>query len=100
MADRTQRIRSIIGKNIWFAENLSYDALGSKVYDNKDANEKKYGRLYDFKTAQKACPPGWRLPSKQEYCNLISVMLSLGEFVDDAPDTNILDMNGVEFEKK
>lgn len=89
---------SIIGKNIWLAENLSYDALGSKVYDNKDANEKKYGRLYDFKTAQKACPPGWRLPSKQEYCNLISVMLSSGEFMDDAPDKDILDLNGVEFE--
>jgi uncharacterized protein (TIGR02145 family) len=49
------------------AENLNYDASGSKCYDNKPENCKEYGRLYDWHTAMKACPSGWHLPSKSEW---------------------------------
>jgi len=56
-----------IGTQIWMAENLSYNANGSKCYDNKPANCDEYGRLYDWNTAIMACPKGWHLPSKTEW---------------------------------
>jgi uncharacterized protein (TIGR02145 family) len=52
------------------AENLNYNAKGSKCYDNKDANCKKYGRLYSLATAKTACPSGWHLPTKEEWIAL------------------------------
>ena len=65
-----------IGKQVWFAENLNFDCKGSKCYDSYDndpenAEESEYGRLYDWKTAKKACPPGWHLPSKEEWDELV-----------------------------
>jgi uncharacterized protein (TIGR02145 family) len=56
-----------IGEQVWMAENLNYDASGSKCYDNNQANCDKYGRLYDWKTANTACPSGWHLPSDEEW---------------------------------
>jgi uncharacterized protein (TIGR02145 family) len=59
-----------IGDQVWMAENLNYEAKGSKCYDNKPANCDKYGRLYDWVTAKAVCPSGWHLPSKEEWENL------------------------------
>jgi len=72
------------------AENLAYEVEGSKcfgengkihdhrTYDditlsNKElqANCQKYGRLYNWETAKKACPTGWHLPSKEEWQELV-----------------------------
>ena len=61
-----------IGTQIWMAENLNYDASGSKCYDEDPANCEKYGRLYDWETAMKACPEGWRLPTDTEWAILIN----------------------------
>jgi uncharacterized protein (TIGR02145 family) len=56
-----------IGEQVWMAENLNYKTPeGSECYDNKEANCSKYGRLYDWNTAMKACPSGWHLPSRGE----------------------------------
>jgi len=52
------------------AENLNYAGPNGdigKYYDNDPANGEKYGRLYDWETAMKASPPGWHLPSKEEW---------------------------------
>jgi uncharacterized protein (TIGR02145 family) len=49
------------------AENLNYNANGSKCYDNSEANCQKYGRLYDWETAMNACPKGWHLPNDAEW---------------------------------
>jgi len=57
----------IIGERTWMAENLNYEANGSKCYDNKPENCDKYGRLYDWNTAKEACPSGWHLPSDEEW---------------------------------
>jgi len=63
-----------IGRQIWMAENLNYECEGSKFYDNDPANGEKHGRLYDWETAKKACPPGWHLPTKAECDELIATV--------------------------
>ena len=59
-----------VGAQTWMAENLNYAAEGSKCYENKDANCAKYGRLYDWETAMKACPAGFHLASDKEWTTL------------------------------
>jgi uncharacterized protein (TIGR02145 family) len=39
----------------------------------------KYGRLYDFSTANSACPLGWHLPSDTEWTILVDNMGGSGE---------------------
>ena len=51
-------------------ENLNYEIYGSYCYNDKDWNCLRYGRLYTWEAAQKACPPGWRLPSDEEWWNM------------------------------
>jgi len=61
-----------IGKQTWLAENLNYNANGSKCYEDKSANCDKYGRLYSWQAAKTACPSGWHLPSYDEWSVLSS----------------------------
>ena len=83
-----------IGEQVWMAENLNFEAKGSmcngeleRVYDeasedyiykpSKGSPDKiqatcqKYGRLYEWETAMKACPSGWHLPSNAEWDKLL-----------------------------
>jgi uncharacterized protein (TIGR02145 family) len=59
-----------IEKQTWMAENLNYNVNGSKCYDNNPANCDKYGRLYDWNKAMKACPKFWHLPNNTEWAVL------------------------------
>ncbi|WP_461252249.1 FISUMP domain-containing protein, partial [Treponema sp. R8-4-B8] len=53
------------------AHNLNYHTnSGSWCYMDSSSYCGKYGRLYDWKTAKKACPAGWRLPSRKEWVRL------------------------------
>jgi uncharacterized protein (TIGR02145 family) len=70
-----------IGSQTWMAENLNFAAEGSKCYDNKPENCEKYGRLYDWETALKACPKGWHLHSDNEWIELINFLASNKEDV-------------------
>jgi uncharacterized protein (TIGR02145 family) len=56
-----------IGSQTWMAENLNYVASDSKCYDNDESNCQKYGRLYNWDAAMKACPSGWHLPTQAEW---------------------------------
>ena len=63
------------------AENLNYrytaaTSLDSSsfCYNNKESNCAKYGRLYTWNAAKKACPAGWHLPSKVEFEMLINLV--------------------------
>jgi len=74
------------------AENLNYEAEGSRCYGEVNpvldssqrfitlskaeiqANCTKYGRLYNWETAMKSCPSGWHLPSKAEWGILMTVV--------------------------
>jgi len=62
-----------IGEQVWMAENLNYNADSSKCYENQESNCQKYGRLYDWETAMKACPQGWHLPSDAEWQTLVDL---------------------------
>lgn len=44
-----------------------YIGTGSYCYDEDPVNCEKYEQLYDYPSAQKACPKGWRLPTKKEW---------------------------------
>jgi uncharacterized protein (TIGR02145 family) len=79
-----------INNQVWMAENLNFNAKGSKCYGEDgriqfynaqsysynyitlssveiQANCAKYGRLYDWYTAMDACPNGWRVPSDDDW---------------------------------
>jgi uncharacterized protein (TIGR02145 family) len=61
-----------IGNQVWMAENLNYEAEDGKCYDNNKSE--KYGKLYDWETAKKVCPPGWHLPSDAEWDTLMNAV--------------------------
>jgi uncharacterized protein (TIGR02145 family) len=70
-----------IGEQVWMAENLDHHSedgylglcYGDKPKEKirKPENCEKYGRLYDWNEAKKACPKGWHLPSDKEWNELI-----------------------------
>jgi len=93
MTDGSQTYKTVvIGKQTWMAANLNYTPSSgkSKCYAEGNgnggdtwlapdkaadqpkikANCDKYGRLYDWWAAKKACPSGWHLPDTSEWNTL------------------------------
>ena len=61
----------IINGKEWMAENLAYKAgSGCWAYNDDEDNVATYGYLYNWETAKTACPPGWHLPTDEEWKQL------------------------------
>ena len=60
-----------IGDIWWMAENLNFEIReGSWCYDDDPMLCNKFGRLYSWEAAVRACPGGWHLPSDEEWQKL------------------------------
>lgn len=75
-----------IDGKVWMAENLNFTTSKSWCYANKEENCEKFGRLYFFDAALKACPVGWHLPSDDEWKEL---EMYLGMSEQEANKNNI-----------
>lgn len=60
-----------IGNKQWMIENFRYYCNGSYCFNSNSNNCKDYGRLYTYIAAKDNAPAGWRLPTKEEWQELI-----------------------------
>src|SRR5688500_16224693 len=54
----------------WTTATLNVDTDGSYCYEDTELNCRRYGRLYTWDAAQRACQSlrrGWRLPTNDEW---------------------------------
>ena len=70
-----------IGDQWWMAENLKTTHMsdgsilsGVYAYNDDENNVADYGRLYTWQAALNASPPGWHLPSDEEWDELINTV--------------------------
>lgn len=64
----------IIGNQEWMTINWNYPTPKSFFYNNDSTLDKKYGRLYYYSNAMGAVPPGWHLPTLDEWWELINYL--------------------------
>ncbi len=72
MRDNKTYALAQVGSKLWMAQDINYELANSECYNETAANCTTYGRLYTFNAAQKACPPGWHLPSRDEASTVIA----------------------------
>jgi uncharacterized protein (TIGR02145 family) len=63
-----------IGTLTWTKQNINIKTPDSWCYEDKDSNCAKYGRLYTWEAANKACQSmggKWRLPTRDDWNKLI-----------------------------
>jgi len=105
----------VIGTQTWMARNLSYNAAGSRCYDNLGNNCATYGRLYDWAAAMDLpsncnyntcseqistkhkgiCPSGWHIPSSADWDALMKAVggaHTAGRYLKAAWGWNISDV--------
>ena len=67
----------------WMTQNLDFNMEGAYCYKDRSKNCEKYGKLYTWEAAKKACPLGWHLPSDEEWRAMAK---KYGGADDDASD--------------
>lgn len=66
-------VRRMADGKQWTTLNLSVNTVPSYCYNDSEANCLRYGRLYTWESAQRACESlgrGWRLPTDDEWRQL------------------------------
>ena len=84
-----------IGGVTWMAQNLNYKTKHSMCYNKKHENCEKYGQLYDNRDYKEACPTGWRLPTGDEFAELVSVLEELSGNLDIIPIPTLVPGEGI-----
>lgn len=56
---------------IWMAENLAFLVKDSWFYQDNAQHGEKHGMLYTWHAAVETCPEGWKLPSLQDWQEMI-----------------------------
>jgi len=75
MFTNAQNFKTVkIGNQVWMAENLNVAVTGSWYYNDDPNMGSKYGRLYTWEAAKKACPAGWHLPVENDWAQLIEYL--------------------------
>lgn len=70
----------------WSAENLNVNVDQSYCHEDAESNCRRYGRLYTWESAQRACTSlgdGWRLPASDEWAQMAK---HYGGISDDSDD--------------
>jgi uncharacterized protein (TIGR02145 family) len=65
----------LIGDQWWFTRNMSIHDTTRYMqffYDTKYENYYDYGNLYWYQYIGQICPPGWRVPSREDWNELFS----------------------------
>lgn len=81
--DYTYKICTI-GQQEWFAENFNNDHGRNQLYDDYNNTigqpciNANFGRLYNWQEAVKNAPEGWRLPTLEDFRDLVGHINSLG----------------------
>ena len=85
-ADTTHSSKRMADGKQWTTRNLNVKTGQSYCYDDSEQNCRRYGRLYTWESARRACQSlgtGWRLPTDDEWRQLAKHYGGIGS---DSPD--------------
>lgn len=71
----------------WTTTNLNVDVVPSYCYQDEQLNCRRYGRLYTWDSAKRACQSlgdGWRLPTDEEWRQMAKRYGGVSQDSDDA----------------
>ena len=93
-----------IGNQVWMKKNINAKVGNYWSYNNDPEMSPVYGKLYDWETALTVCPEGWRLPSADDFNELINFlggndvaggkMKTTGTMIWEAPNTGATNSSG------